>query len=132
MSTATPFLTFQPGKGHRAEEAMSVYTDLFEDGEILQLQRHPEDSPGAGTVMLAEFIIAGQRIRCSDSYIEHAWDFTPAMSLWISCASEDEQRRLADVLSTDGRVHMPLDDYGFGAFAWVDDRFGVSWQLARN
>lgn len=131
MSTATAFWTFQPGKGHRAEEAMGLYTELFDDGEILQVHHHPEDSPGAGTVMLAEFTIAGQRIRCSDSYVEHGWDFTPATSLWVDCSSDDEHRRLVNALSAGGRVHMPLDDYGFGPFAWVDDRFGISWQLGR-
>ncbi len=25
---------------------------------------------------------------------------------------------------------MPLGDYGFGPFGWVEDRFGISWQLA--
>ena len=24
---------------------------------------------------------------------------------------------------------MPLDDYGFGPFGWVGDRFGLTWQL---
>jgi predicted 3-demethylubiquinone-9 3-methyltransferase (glyoxalase superfamily) len=132
MSTATPFLTFQPAKGHSAEAAMSFYLDLFDDGEVLTLHKHPAGSPGAGTVMLAEFTVAGLHIRCSDSYIEHEWDFTPATSLWLSCSSDDEQQRLLDAFSAGGRVHMPLDDYGFGRFAWVDDQFGVSWQLARD
>lgn len=25
---------------------------------------------------------------------------------------------------------MPKDDYGFGLFGWVNDRYGVSWQLS--
>lgn len=130
MTTATPFLTFQPAKGHSAQAAMDLYTSVFEDAEVITVQQHPEGSPGAGTVMLAEFAIGGQRIRCSDSFVEHEWDFTPAVSIWIDCGSQDEQRRLIDALSSDGRVYMPLDDYGFGPFAWVEDRFGVSWQLA--
>lgn len=84
MSTAVPFLTFQPAKGHSAEAAMRFYVGLFDDGEVLTLHRHPEESPGAGTVMLAEFIVAGLHIRCSDSDVEHEWDFTPATSLWLS------------------------------------------------
>ena len=29
-----------------------------------------------------------------------------------------------------GAVMMPLDNYGFSKqFAWVSDRYGVSWQL---
>lgn len=132
MAKAVPFLTFQPAKGHTVEEAMRFYVDLFDDGEVLSQQQHPDDSPGAGTVMLAEFTVAGLRIRCSDSFVEHAWDFTPATSLWVQCPSDDEQERLFAALSAKGRVYMPLDDYGFGRFGWVDDHFGVSWQLAQG
>jgi predicted 3-demethylubiquinone-9 3-methyltransferase (glyoxalase superfamily) len=33
-------------------------------------------------------------------------------------------------LSENGRAFMPLDNYGFSSkFGWVEDRFGVSWQL---
>jgi predicted 3-demethylubiquinone-9 3-methyltransferase (glyoxalase superfamily) len=34
------------------------------------------------------------------------------------------------VLSEGGGVLMPLGNYGFSRrFGWVNDRFGVSWQL---
>jgi predicted 3-demethylubiquinone-9 3-methyltransferase (glyoxalase superfamily) len=34
-------------------------------------------------------------------------------------------------LSDGGQVLMPLDEYpGLKRFAWVQDRFGVSWQLS--
>jgi uncharacterized glyoxalase superfamily protein PhnB len=37
---------------------------------------------------------------------------------------------LVDRLADGGQVVMPLDDYGFSRlFAWVADKFGVSWQL---
>ena len=37
---------------------------------------------------------------------------------------------LVQKLSEEGQVVMPLDDYGFSKlFAWVADKFGVSWQL---
>lgn len=131
MSRVSPFLTFQPGRGQSAAAAMAFYTELFADGEVLSDHRYGPDGPGPeGSVMVAEFTLAGQRFRCSDSFVDHAWDFTPAVSLWVELPDIAEQQRILDALADGGLVHMPLDDYGFGSFAWVDDRFSVSWQLA--
>lgn len=131
MTQATPFLTFQPSRGQRAAEAMDLYLDLFADGQVIQDQRYGAEGPGEeGTVVMAEFIVAGQRFRCSDSFIDHEWSITPAVSVMVDCDSTQEQSRLFDALSHEGRIYMPLDDYGFGPFGWVEDRFGVSWQLA--
>ena len=128
---ATPFLTFQPDRGQSASEAMSTYVDLFEDGEVLSDQRRgPGDPGGEGTIVIAEFKVAGLRFRCSDSPIRHEWDFTPAVSVWIDCPSADEQQRLFNDLGEGGKALMPIDDYGFGPFGWVQDRFGINWQLA--
>ena len=67
---------------------------------------------------------------CIDSYVKHAFTFTPAMSLFVDCDTADELRRVTSALSEGGEVLMPLGDYGFSReFAWVSDRFGVSWQL---
>lgn len=132
MTEAMPFLTFQPSRGQTATAAMTLYAGLFDDGAVISEQRRPDDAPeGAGTVEVAEIVVAGLHVRCSDSYVEHAWDFTPAVALWVTCGSTDEHHRLVDGLAAGGQVFMPLDDYGFGPFAWVQDRFGVSWQLNR-
>jgi predicted 3-demethylubiquinone-9 3-methyltransferase (glyoxalase superfamily) len=48
----------------------------------------------------------------------------------VNCQSEEEIERLAPALSEGGKEFMPLGSYGFSRrFAWVGDRFGVSWQL---
>ena len=131
MAEAMPFLTFQPSRGHGAAEAMALWASLFPDAEVVSDRRRPADAAqGPGTVELAEVVVAGLHLRLSDSYVEHAWDFTPAVALWVTCASPEEHRRLVDGLAEGGQTFMPLDDYGFGPFAWVQDRFGVSWQLA--
>ena len=37
---------------------------------------------------------------------------------------------LLERLAEAGEVLMPLDNYGFSTrFGWVNDQFGVSWQL---
>ena len=112
-------------------EAMTFYTGLFSDGAVLSEQRRPPDAAqGADTVEVAEFVVAGLHVRCSDSYVEHAWDFTPAIALWVTAGSTDEHRALVDGLAAGGATFMPLDDYGFSRrVAWVADRFGISWQL---
>lgn len=50
------------------------------------------------------------------------------MSIWLDLDSERELDRIFATLG--GITRMPVADYGFSPrFAWVDDRFGVSWQL---
>ncbi len=80
--------------------------------------------------MKATFSVAGQALMCHDSFVKHAFTFTPATSLFVDCASEDDLRRFSTALAAGGAVLMPLDHYGFSRlFTWVNDRFGVSWQL---
>ena len=126
--TIRPFLMFQDG---RAEAAMTFYVSLFPDSEILDIDRYGSTGPGPeGSVIRARFRIGGQEVYCSDSFVKHAFGFTPSSSLFVDCASDDEIARLAAALADGGAELMPLGDYGFSRrFAWVNDRFGVSWQL---
>lgn len=122
-----PFLMFE-GK---AEEAMRFYVSLFPGGEVTHITRYGSGGPGPeGSVIVATFTIGGQAVMCSDSFVKHNFTFTPASSLFVDCTSEEELGRLVAALSDGGATLMPLDNYGFSRqFAWVNDRYGVSWQL---
>ncbi|PRZ14288.1 putative 3-demethylubiquinone-9 3-methyltransferase (glyoxalase superfamily) [Laceyella sediminis] len=124
----TTFLMFE-GK---AEEAMNFYVSLFKQAEILTLSRHEDDgSEASGKVAQAVFSLNGQRFMCMDSPIKHEFTFTPAISLFVTCETESEIDELFVKLSQGGGVLMPLDSYPFSKkFAWVADRYGVSWQLS--
>ncbi|WP_406152671.1 VOC family protein [Streptomyces sp. NBC_01023] len=123
----TTFLMFEGD----AEEAITYYTSLFDDAEVNDITRYGPNQPGnEGTVQRATFSIAGQRFMCIDSNMEHNFGFTPAISLYVRCQDEAEVDRLFAALSGRGTVLMPLGAYGFSTrFGWVEDRFGVSWQL---
>ena len=122
------FLTFQGGA---ATAALDLYRDVFADFELIEIERYgPAEAGPEGTVKVAQFRLAGSEFSCADSPIDHAWGFTPAVSLWIDCDDNDELERLFGRLSDGGQVFMPLDDYGFSTrFGWVGDRHGVTWQL---
>jgi predicted 3-demethylubiquinone-9 3-methyltransferase (glyoxalase superfamily) len=129
-TTVSPFLMFES----RAEQAMIFYVSLFDDGRIIDIVRYGPQGPGAdGSVMKASFTIAGQTILCIDSAMKHDFTFTPSFSLFVTCESEEQIRKLAAALAEGGAELMPLNNYGFSRqFAWVNDRFGVSWQLILN
>jgi predicted 3-demethylubiquinone-9 3-methyltransferase (glyoxalase superfamily) len=83
-----------------------------------------------GTVKIARFTIASQEFSAGDSPVKHNFTFTPAISLFVQCESEAELDTVFSRLADGGRVLMPLGNYGFSSkFGWLDDRFGVSWQL---
>jgi predicted 3-demethylubiquinone-9 3-methyltransferase (glyoxalase superfamily) len=121
----TTFLMFED----RAEEAMKFYESLFGGAEITSIDRYDEGD-AKGTVKRATLRLPGQKLICVDSPVEHAFGFTPAISLFVDCGSEEEVDRLFAALGEGGQVLMGLDAYPFSQrFGWVDDRFGVSWQL---
>jgi predicted 3-demethylubiquinone-9 3-methyltransferase (glyoxalase superfamily) len=124
----TTFLMFEG----RAEEAMSFYASLFKQSQVLSITRYGPNEPGAeGTVQHATFTLNGQEFMCIDSYVQHDFTFTPAISLYVRCGSEEEIDAVYAQLSAGGQVLMPLDRYPFSRkFGWVADRFGVSWQLS--
>ena len=127
MQKFTTFLMFDG----RAEEAMRLYIALFRHSEILSITRYKANEAGAeGTVQHATFTLNGQEFMCIDSSAQHAFTFTPSMSLYVRCDIEEEIDRAFAQLSQDGQILMPLDRYPFSEkFGWVSDRFGVSWQL---
>ena len=127
-SGITPFLTVSG----RAEEAMTFYVSLFPRSEVIAIRRYGSGDGGVeGSVMHATFALDGREFMCSDSYVAHGWSFTPAISLYVACESAVEVERLYGSLSEGGQVFMPLGAYPFSEqFAWVGDRFGVTWQLA--
>jgi predicted 3-demethylubiquinone-9 3-methyltransferase (glyoxalase superfamily) len=125
-TSVTPFLMFEGA----AEEAMQFYVSIFDGAQVLDLERFPSGSSSEGQVYKGLIRIAGQVIRFFDSPAHHDFGFTPAVSLFVECRSEEELTGLAAALGEGGRFLMPLDNYGFSRlFAWVNDRFGVSWQL---
>jgi predicted 3-demethylubiquinone-9 3-methyltransferase (glyoxalase superfamily) len=125
----TTFLMFEGD----AEEAITFYTSLFDDSEIIHLTKAGPDGPGGpqaeGTVQHALFTLKGQPYMAIDSF-GHDFTFTPSISLFVDLDSEEELTTLYEELMDGGTAAMPLGEYGFSKkFGWVQDRFGVSWQL---
>ena len=129
-SMTTKITTFLMFDG-RAEEAMNFYVSLFPDSRIVDIKRYGPGGPGTeGAIMRATVSLAGRDYLCIDSAVKHGFSFTPAISLFVTCTSDAEIATLAERLADGGQVMMPLDAYPFSRkFAWVADRFGVSWQL---
>lgn len=128
MTTARPFLMFQGGT---AQAALDLYCQTFPDSAIVRVERYAAGDAGpAGTIKVATFTLCGREFMCADSPIAHGFTFTPSSSTFVDFESADEQDRVFAILANGGHTLMPLGNYGFSRrFGWLNDRFGVSWQL---
>ena len=119
-----PFITIEK----RANEALEFYESVFPSFTLKSRTHHAE--PHNDLVMVAVFSIQGQEIMISDSFISHEWKINPGISFFADLQSKETLENLAASLSDGGKVHMPVGNYGFSSlFGWVEDKFGVNWQL---
>jgi predicted 3-demethylubiquinone-9 3-methyltransferase (glyoxalase superfamily) len=116
MQKITTFLWFDD----QAEEAVELYTSVFDDSRVLDVQRYGEQGRGTpGTVMTLTFELAGQRFIALNGGPH--FRFTEAISLYVDCATQEEVDDLWTRLTADGGQE--------GECGWLKDRFGLSWQI---
>jgi predicted 3-demethylubiquinone-9 3-methyltransferase (glyoxalase superfamily) len=125
--TALMFVGEHYGK---AEEAMNLYVSTFEDSAVQHVERFADEEEETG-IKHARFTLAGREFTAMDSGGAHNFTFTPAMSLFVEFDDEAKLDAVYATLVDGGAELMPLRDYDFSPkFAWLNDRFGVSWQLS--
>ena len=111
----TPFLWFD-GK---AEEAANFYVSVFKNSKVVQLTRYGDAGPGPkGTVMSAIFQLEGQRFYALNAGPQ--FKFSPAISLFVDCETQQEVDELWEKLSAGGKTNR---------CGWLDDKFGLTWQI---
>ena len=116
MQKITPFLWFDS----QAEESMNFYTAIFKNSKILNLRRYGEGGPGPkGTVMTGTFQLEGQEFMALNGGPAHA-GFSPAISLFVNCETQEEVDTLWDKLLEGGK---PMQ------CGWLTDKYGLSWQI---
>ncbi|MHB8540079.1 MAG: VOC family protein [Candidatus Acidiferrales bacterium] len=115
MQKITPFLWFDT----KAEEAANFYVSIFKNSKILSVTRYGDAGPGPkGSVMSATFELDGQQFFALNGGPQ--FKFTPAISLFVNCETQQEVDELWEKLSASGRK----DRCG-----WLTDKYGVSWQI---
>jgi hypothetical protein len=72
-----------------AESAMDLYTSVFSGSEVRGVDRYGPGEGPEGKVKRAELSLAGYELMFFDSPMEHEFTFTPAISLFVECESED-------------------------------------------
>lgn len=116
---------------HKAEQAVKFYTSVFRESEIKDIIYFDDNvSLGERKVMHGIFVLKGQEIMFMDSTVDHDFTFTPSLSLFVNCENEEEIDRIFQELSNHGKILIPLESYDYSRkYGWVEDEYGVTWQL---
>ncbi len=115
MQKITPFLWFND----KAEEAMNYYVSIFKNSKVGRVTRYGDAGPGPkGSVMSATFQLEGQEFFALNGGPQ--FTFTPAISFFVNCETQQEVDELWEKLSEGGRK----DRCG-----WLQDKYGLSWQI---
>lgn len=109
-----------------AKEAALFYISLFDQSKLLNVTVI-ENTP-SGNTELVGFELAGQQFEAISA--GPFFKFNPSISLMVACYSIEEVNMKWRALSEGGTELMPLGEYPFSKrYGWVQDRYGLSWQL---
>jgi predicted 3-demethylubiquinone-9 3-methyltransferase (glyoxalase superfamily) len=116
-----PAFLFTGKQQGRAEEAVSFYTSVFDESEVVGILKYGagEKEP-EGTVKHAQFRLQGQTFMAIDSALPHSFAFNEAISMVVHCATQKEVDHYWSRLTEGGEE---------GPCGWLKDTFGVSWQI---
>lgn len=122
MQTIIPHLWYDT----EAKEAVAFYIELF--GGKIDWTYTITDTP-SGDSDLIQFQLGDMTLAAISA--GPYFKLNESMSLMVNVANKDEVTRLYQALSEGGRVLMPLGEYSFSPYyVWLEDRFGLSWQLS--
>lgn len=110
MQKITPFLWFD-GK---AEEAMNFYVSIFKNSKVVSLFRTGEGGQVTGGI----FQLEGQEFYTLNGGPQ--FTFTPAISFYVNCETQQEIDELWEKLSAGGQKQR---------CDWLQDKYGLSWQI---
>ncbi|MEX2574957.1 MAG: VOC family protein, partial [Balneolaceae bacterium] len=130
MQKISSFLWFD----NQAEEAVNFYTSIFKNSKVMGTTHYDQYSAEAsgrpiGSLMSLSFQIEGQEFEALNG--GPVFTPNPSVSFFVLCETESEVDTLWEELSQSGKVLMELDQYEWSKkYGWVEDRYGISWQLA--
>jgi len=117
----------------QAEEAAKLYTSLFRNSRIGGVRRYGKagfeiHGQPEGRVMTVEFELEGRKFVGLNGGPH--FKFTPSISFLIACGSKEEVDSFWGSLSAGGGALMELGEYPFSErYGWMQDRYGLSWQV---
>lgn len=110
-----------------AKEAALFYISLFEQSKLIYTKVIKNPPPFSDSEIVS-FELAGQKFIpiSAGSY----YKLNSTISLTVACSTSEELDKILEALSEGGTELMPLGEYPFcKRYAWVQDRYGLSWQL---
>ncbi|TNF37849.1 MAG: VOC family protein [Deltaproteobacteria bacterium] len=120
--SVVPCLMFAGAARGRAEEALRTYQALFPGAGIDAIERYAAGEGPEGAVKHGRLALGGGRaLLAMDSHVDHDVRFGAGVSLQLMCADQAEIDHFWDGLGAGGGQPGPC--------GWLEDRFGVSWQV---
>jgi predicted 3-demethylubiquinone-9 3-methyltransferase (glyoxalase superfamily) len=117
MPSITPNLWFDT----QGKEAAEFYCSVFPNSRITNVSYYGEAGPReAGMVLTVDFELDGQRFTAINGGPEFTFD--EAVSFLVGCKDQDEIDYYWEKLVEGGGKE--------GQCGWLEDRYGVSWQVA--